>query len=79
MTQAVFILGSYQTDFAKPCAREGQDIYDIAREAILAVLDARHRQQGHPCHDDAQGLRTTGRARPADPTRWRRSTPQRPR
>jgi acetyl-CoA C-acetyltransferase len=46
MTQAVFILGSYQTDFAKPWAREGKDISDIARETILGVLEASRLETG---------------------------------
>ncbi len=40
MPAPVFILGSYQTDFAKPWARNGQDIADLVREAVLGVLDA---------------------------------------
>ena len=38
MSNPVFILGSYQTDFAKPWARSGQDISDLVREAALGVL-----------------------------------------
>ena len=38
MTQATFILGSYQSDFSRPWAREGKDISDICREAIEGVL-----------------------------------------
>ena len=30
MTQPVYILGGYQTDFAKTWARNGQDISDLS-------------------------------------------------
>jgi acetyl-CoA C-acetyltransferase len=38
MSEPVFILGSYQSDFSRPWAREGKDISDICREAIQGVL-----------------------------------------
>lgn len=42
MVAPVFILGGYQTDFARSYAREGLDISDMMREAIQgAVADAR--------------------------------------
>lgn len=42
MSSSVFILGGYQTDFARSFAREGLDISDMMREAIVgAVQDAR--------------------------------------
>ena len=40
MAEPVFILGGYQTDFAKVWARNGQDISDITREATLGALAA---------------------------------------
>ena len=40
MSQAVFIAGSYQSDFSRPWAREGKDISDMCREAIEGVLVA---------------------------------------
>lgn len=41
MSSPVFILGGYQTDFARSFAREGLDISDMMREAILgAITDA---------------------------------------
>ena len=38
MTQAVYILGGYQSDFAKVWSRQGQDISDMVREATLGAL-----------------------------------------
>ena len=38
MTQPVYILGGYQTDFARSFAREGLDISDMVREATLGAL-----------------------------------------
>ena len=40
MAEPVFILGGYQTDFAKVWARNGQDISDMTREATLGALAA---------------------------------------
>ncbi|MDB5967012.1 MAG: propanoyl-CoA C-acyltransferase [Polaromonas sp.] len=40
MTEPVFILGGYQTDFAKVWSRQGQDISDMMREATLGALEA---------------------------------------
>ncbi len=40
MTEPVFILGGYQTDFAKAWSRNGQDISDMTREATLGALAA---------------------------------------
>ena len=40
MSDPVFILGGYQTDFAKSWARQGQDISDMTREATLGALQA---------------------------------------
>ena len=40
MTEPVFILGGYQTDFAKVWSRNGQDISDMTREATLGALEA---------------------------------------
>ena len=40
MTEPVFILGGYQTDFAKAWSRHGQDISDMTREATLGALAA---------------------------------------
>lgn len=40
MSEPVYILGGYQTDFARCWSREGQDLADGAREAVSGVLDA---------------------------------------
>ena len=40
MTEPVFILGGYQTDFAKVWSRHGQDLSDMTREATLGALSA---------------------------------------
>ena len=40
MTEAVFILGGYQTDFAKVWSRHGQDISHMMQEASLGALEA---------------------------------------
>ena len=40
MNTPVYILGGYQTDFAKAWARNGQDISDMTREGTLGTLDA---------------------------------------
>ena len=40
MTAPVYILGGYQTDFAKAWARHGQDISDMTREGTLGTLEA---------------------------------------
>lgn len=40
MTQPVFILGGYQTDFARNWSREGRDLSHAAREAIEGALHA---------------------------------------
>ncbi len=39
MSAPTYILGGYQTDFAKVWSRQGQDISDMVREATLGVLD----------------------------------------
>jgi acetyl-CoA C-acetyltransferase len=42
MSTPVFILGGYQTDFAKVWSRQGEDLSDMMREATLGALaDAR--------------------------------------
>ena len=38
MTQPVYVLGGYQTDFSRSYAREGLDISDMMREAIEGAL-----------------------------------------
>jgi len=38
MQQPVYVLGGYQTDFAKVWSRQGQDISDMTREATLGAL-----------------------------------------
>ena len=48
MSAPVFVLGGYQTDFAKAWSRQGQDISDMVREATLGALDA--------CGLDAQAI-----------------------
>lgn len=40
MSDPVFILGGFQTDFAKAWSRQGQDISDMTREATLGALAA---------------------------------------
>ncbi len=40
MSEPVFILGGFQTDFAKAWSRQGQDISDMTREATLGGLAA---------------------------------------
>ena len=40
MSEPVFILGGFQTDFAKAWSRQGQDISDMTREATLGALAA---------------------------------------
>lgn len=40
MTQATYILGGYQSDFAKAWSRQGQDISDMVRETVLGALEA---------------------------------------
>ena len=40
MTPPVYILGGYQTDFAKAWSRHGQDISDLVRETTLGTLEA---------------------------------------
>lgn len=40
MSEAVFILGGHQTDFAKVWSRQGQDISDMMRETTLGALAA---------------------------------------
>lgn len=42
MTRPIYILGGYQTDFAKVWSRHGQDLSDMIRESALgAMADAR--------------------------------------
>jgi acetyl-CoA C-acetyltransferase len=48
MAEPVFILGGFQTDFAKVWSRNGQDISDMTREATLGAL--------HACQLDAQAI-----------------------
>ena len=47
MTEPVFILGGYQTDFAKVWSRNGEDISDMMREATLGALEASHVGAAH--------------------------------
>jgi len=39
MAEPVYVLGGYQTDFAKSWSRHGQDISDMVREATLGALE----------------------------------------
>ena len=39
MTEAVVVLGGFQSDFAKVWSRQGQDISDMMREATLSALE----------------------------------------
>jgi hypothetical protein len=41
MSAPVFILGGYQSDFAKVWSRQGQDLSDMTREATLGALQGR--------------------------------------
>lgn len=52
MSEAVFILGGYQSDFARTWSRKGQDLSHATREAALGALesasvDAKHIQSIH--------------------------------
>ncbi len=38
MSEPIYILGGYQTDFARVWSREGLDISDMIREASLGAL-----------------------------------------
>ena len=40
MSNSVYVLGGYQTDFARVWSREGLDISDMIRESALGALDA---------------------------------------
>lgn len=40
MSAPVYVLGGYQTDFARVWSREGKDVSDMIREATLGVLSA---------------------------------------
>ncbi len=40
MSDPVYILGGFQTDFAKAWSRQGQDISDMTRDATLGALQA---------------------------------------
>jgi acetyl-CoA C-acetyltransferase len=48
MAEPVFILGGFQTDFAKVWSRSGQDVSDMTREATLGAL--------HACQLEAQAI-----------------------
>ena len=50
MHSSTYILGGYQTDFARAWSREGLDISDMVREAVLGAL--------HDCRLDAQDVRS---------------------
>ena len=47
MTEPIFILGGYQTDFAKVWSRNGEDISTMMREATLGALEASHLDASH--------------------------------
>ena len=40
MTEAIYILGGYQTDFARTWSRQGQDLSDMVREGTLGALQS---------------------------------------
>ena len=40
MAEPVFILGGYQSDFARAWSRKGQDLSDATREAVLGALES---------------------------------------
>jgi acetyl-CoA C-acetyltransferase len=50
MTQPVYILGGYQSDFAKVWSRHGQDISDMTRDTTVGALEA--------CGLDADAIQT---------------------
>ena len=50
MSAAVYILGGYQSDFARAVSREGKDISDLVREATIGALEA--------CRLDASAIQT---------------------
>jgi acetyl-CoA C-acetyltransferase len=56
MSAPVYILGGYQSDFAKSWARQGQDISDMVQEATQGVLN------NAGLHGGANDPRTLGRA-----------------
>ena len=47
MVEPVFILGGYQTDFAKVWSRNGQDISSMMQEATLGALEASQLDAAH--------------------------------
>lgn len=47
MTEPVFILGGYQTDFAKVWSRHGEDLSHMMREATLGALTASNLEPSH--------------------------------
>ncbi len=47
MTEPVFILGGYQTDFAKVWSRNGEDISTMMREATLGALEVSKLDASH--------------------------------
>ena len=47
MGEPVFILGGYQTDFAKVWSRNGQDISNMMQEATLGALEASQLDASH--------------------------------
>ena len=40
MTQATYVLGGYQTDFAKAWSRNGEDLSDMVRDVVNGALAA---------------------------------------
>ncbi len=40
MAPAVYIIGGYQTDFARNWLKEGNDLFDLLSEAVLGGLEA---------------------------------------
>ena len=39
MSKNVYVLGGYQTDFAKVWSRAGEDISDMIRESVVGGLE----------------------------------------
>ena len=39
MSQHVYVLGGSQTDFALNAARQGQGLFELMRDAVMAALD----------------------------------------
>ena len=73
MHGSTYILGGYQTDFAKAWSREGQDISDMTREATLGALANCALDAAQiAAHPRRQRLRRGAARRPISAPWWRR-------